>query len=334
MDVPSGLNVAFDPIITFLRSPGRLRKVKKLRATAFAVAALALITGILLIPTPLRVQGTFVLKLAKPEVIYVETEGRLVELNVKNGQWITKDTVLAKLSNPEKQRELLQRQQDHDVSFIKSLFLSQNPDHRAQAMQNKEYADKLEPMITKIADQLGKLTLVTNRDGQVVGVPHHSCVGQWLKPGRPSDPEAHADKPYFCEIGDPHHLEAHMILDQSDINLIRPDNRAWLKISGKAETTYKSVVGEIASRKSDEVPTELSNLAEGEVASKPNRETGAAKPLTAVYEIIIPVENPHLELEPGLRGTAKIEGGRTSWYQGTLAWRLLRWWNKVFNFQI
>jgi putative peptide zinc metalloprotease protein len=311
-----------------------MRKVKKLRATAFVIAALALVAGILLIPSPLRVQGTFVLKLAKPEVIYVGTEGRLMELNVENGQWITKDTVLAKLSNPEKQKELLQRQQDQEVSFTKFLFLNQNPDHRAQAMQNKRYADKLEPMIMKITDEIGKLTLVSNRDGQVVGAPHRSSVGQWLKPGRPSDPETRADKPFFCEIGDPHHLEAHMILDQSDINLIRLNNRAWLKVSGKAETTYQSMVSEIASRKSDEVPTELSNLAEGEVASKPNRETGAAKPLTAVYEIIIPVENPHLVLEPGLRGFAKIAGGRSSWYQGTLAWRLLRWWNKVFNFQI
>src|SRR6516165_8986297 len=79
----------------FLRTPGRLRKVKKVRATAFAVAAIALITGILLIPTPLRVQGTFVLRLAQPEVLYAEVEGRLVELNVKDGQWVTKDTVLA-----------------------------------------------------------------------------------------------------------------------------------------------------------------------------------------------------------------------------------------------
>jgi putative peptide zinc metalloprotease protein len=308
--------------------------VKTLRRTAIALLVFGLVTGILLIPTPLHVQGTFVLKLAKPEIIYVETEGRLMEINVKDGQWVTKDTVLAKLSNPEKQRELLQRQQDHDISFTKAAFLKQNPEHRAQAMQNEKFADQLEPMIKKITDQIGKLTLVTTRDGQVVGVPHHSTVGQWLRPGRQSDPEARIDRPYFCEVGDPHHLEAHLILDQSDIDLIRPDNRAWLKISGKAETTYKSLVAEIASRKSDEVPTELSNLAEGEVASKPNRETGTAKPLTAVYEVIIPLDNPDLRLEPGLRGSAKIEGGGISWYQGTLAWRLMRWWNKVFNFQI
>ena len=101
------VGMPFYQIFKFVRTPGRLRKVKKARAAAFAVAAVALVTAILLIPTPLRVQGTLVLKLAKPEEVYAEVEGRLVELNVKNGEWVTKDTVLAKLSNPEKQKELL-----------------------------------------------------------------------------------------------------------------------------------------------------------------------------------------------------------------------------------
>ena len=90
-----------------------------------------------------------------------------------------------------------------------------------------------------------------------------------------------------------------------------------------------SKVSEIAPRTSDQVPTELSNLAEGEIASKPDPKTGAAKPMNAVYEIIIPVDNADLELEPGLRGFAKIDCGNY-----TLAWWLLRWWNKVFNFQL
>ena len=106
---PAWWGCPFYQIVKFLRTPGRLRKVKKARAAAFGVAAIALVTGILLIPTPLRVQGSMVLKLAKPEEVYAEVEGRLVELNVKNGEWVTKDTVLAKLSNPEKQKELSQR---------------------------------------------------------------------------------------------------------------------------------------------------------------------------------------------------------------------------------
>ena len=86
--------------------------MKKARAAAYAAAAIAIVTGILLIPTPLRLQGTLVLKLAKPEEVYAEVEGRLVELNVKNGDWVAKDTVLATLSNPEKTKELLQRQNE------------------------------------------------------------------------------------------------------------------------------------------------------------------------------------------------------------------------------
>ena len=104
---------------------------------------------------------------------------------------------------------------------------------------------------------------------------------------------------------------------------------AWIKIYGRAEKTFKSRVGEIAKRSREEVPTELSNMAGGEVASKPDPKTGSAKPLTAVYEVIIPIDNTELELEPGLRGAAKIDGG---YY--TVAWWLVRWWNKIFNFQL
>ena len=50
-------------------------------------------------------------------------------------------------------------------------------------------------------------------------------------------------------------------------------------------------------------------MAEGEIASKPDPKTGAAKPMNAVYEVIIPVDNPNLVLQPGLRGFAKIDGG-------------------------
>jgi len=304
----------------FLHTPGRMRKVKKARASAFAAGAIALVAGILLIPTPLRIQGSMVLKLSHPDVLYAEVEGRLVELNVKNGDWVKKDTVLAKLSNPDKQKDLLQRQSDHDSNLLKSVWYRQSPEleNRAQAKQHEEFAQNLEPMIGKIVEQIGKLTLISARDGQVVGSPHKETLGQWLKPGKP-----------FCEVGDPHHLEAHLIIDQADIHLIVPGRVAWIKVYGKAETTYKGRVSQISPRSREEIPTEMSNMAQGEVASKPDPKTGAAKPLTAVYEVIIPLENPNLNLEPGIRGAAKIDGGTYS-----LAWWLLRWWNKMFKFQL
>ncbi len=41
----------------FVRTPGRMRKVKKVRAAGFAAVAVAIVAGILLIPTPLAGPG-------------------------------------------------------------------------------------------------------------------------------------------------------------------------------------------------------------------------------------------------------------------------------------
>jgi putative peptide zinc metalloprotease protein len=307
-------------IVKFFRTPGRMRKVKKVRASAFAAAAIALVTAILLIPTPMRIQGTLVLRLAKPDEIYAQVEGRLVDMPVKNGDWVKKDTVLAKLDNPQKLKELSERQQDCDVNWFKARWFGQGSerDDRAQSKQHQEFAEKLEKVIAEINLNLGKLTLISARDGQVVGAPHREHVGEWIKPGKA-----------FCEVGDPHHLEAHILLDQGDIDLIAVDRTAWVKVYGKSEVTYKSRVSEIATRNREELPTEMSNVAGGEIASKQDKKTGSPKPITPVYEVIIPLENPHLTLEPGLRGFAKIDGGTKP-----LAWWLWRWWHALFNFKL
>ena len=258
-------------MVKFVRTPGRMRKVKKARAAGFAAVAVAIVAGILLIPTPLRVQGTLVLTAAKPEEVYAEVPGRLVELNVRDGEWVKKGTVLATLSNPEKQRELdaASRSSTTSTSPRRSWF-DQSPEPRAAPWprSTSRWPTTSSRRIEKINEQIGKLTLVAPRDGQVMGVPHPETVGQWLKPGKP-----------FCEVGDPHQLEAHLILDQSDIDLDPASSRrAWLKVYGDSEITFKSHVAEIAKRNRDEIPPELSNLAGGEIATKQDPKTGQAKP--------------------------------------------------------
>jgi putative peptide zinc metalloprotease protein len=304
----------------FVRTPGRMRKVKKARAAAFAVALVVIVAGILLFPTPLRVQGTLVLTAAKPEEIYAEVPGRLVELKVRDGEWVKKDTVIATLSNPEKARELIQLQEQQAVNFSKALWFgaSSDLDSRGQKVQHERLARDLEPAINKVIEQIEMLTLMSHRDGQVMGVPHPETTGQWVKPGKP-----------FCEVGDPHQLEAHLILDQADIDLVRVGRRAWVKIYGESEVTYRSHVGEIAKRNREEVPPELSNAAGGEIATKQDPKTNQAKPVTAVYEVIIPLDNADLHLQPGLRGFAKIDGGTH-----TLGWWLWRLITKTFHFTL
>jgi putative peptide zinc metalloprotease protein len=307
-------------MVKFARTPGRMRKVKKARAASFAAVFVALVAGILLIPTPYRIQGSLVLMAAKPKLVYAEVPGRLVEMKVRDGDWVPKGAVLATLSNPEKIRERMVLQEQQAVNFHKALWFghSSDRDSRAMARQHQQMATDLEPAIDKVVDQIGKLTLYAERDGKVMGVPHPETTGQWLKPGKP-----------FCEIADPHQLEAHMILDQSDIDLVRRDRRAWIKIYGDSEVTRRSYVSEVAPKNRDEIPPELSNLAGGEIATEQDEKTGQVKPLTAVYEVVIPIDNRNLALQPGLRGFAKIDGGTH-----TLGWWLWRLITKTFHFTL
>ncbi|MHC5539407.1 HlyD family efflux transporter periplasmic adaptor subunit, partial [Singulisphaera rosea] len=221
---------------------------------------------------------------------------------------------------PEKARDRIQLQGLFDANFAQAQFFFNHPsrDSRAQAKSHFETTQKLEPALDKVIEQIGKLRLVAHRDGQVMGVPHPETVGQWIKPGKP-----------FCEVGDPHHLEAHMILDQADIDLVRLNRRAWVKVYGDSEVTLRSKVGEVAKRNREEIQPELSNVAGGEIATKQDPKTNAAKPLTAVYEVIIPIENKNLRLQPGLRGFAKIDGGTH-----TLGWWLWRLIAKTFHFTL
>ena len=304
----------------FIRTPGRMRKVKVVRALSIAAVAIVIVAGILLIPTPLRVQGTLVLTAAKPEVVYAEVPGRLTEIMVRDGDVVKKGDTIALLSNPEKFKDRNSIQEQYDINYTKALWYGKSPDResRAQSRQHDQMARDLQPAIEKVNEQIAKLTLYAERDGEVMGVPHPETIGQWVKPGKP-----------FCEVGDPTKLEAHMILDQGDIDLVRLDRRAWVKVFGDSEVTWRSKVMEIAKRNREEIPPELSNLAGGEIATKQDPKSGQAKPITAVYEVIIPIANPNRSLQPGQRGFAKIDGGYS-----TLGWWLWRLATKTFHFTL
>jgi putative peptide zinc metalloprotease protein len=308
-------------IVKFVRTPGRLRKVKKARAAGFAAAFVAVVAGILLIPTPLRVSGTLVLEPAKPARIYAEVPGRLIDLNVRDGDWVQAGTVLATLSNPDKLRERVDLVSKHDINLRKARWYERATDNASHslAIEHLQLAHDLEPAIDKVTEQIGKLTLIAPRDGEVMGVPHPEVRGKYYKPdGKP-----------FCEVANPKKLEVHMILDQADVDLIRVNRRAWIKIYGDSEVTIRSYVSEIAQRNREDIPPELSNQAGGEIATKADQKTGQAKPLSAVYEVIIPVDNSNLHLQPGLRGFAKIDGGTA-----TFGWWLLRLLSKTFHFAL
>lgn len=309
-------------IIKFVRTPGRLRKMKKARAAAWGVGAVAVVTLVLLIPTPLTVQGPLVLTPANPNEIYIEVPGRLASLNIKDGEWVKADQILANLSNPEKLREREQLAAEHDIALIRAQAARRENDNssRAMAATYEAQATKLAESLEEVESEIAKLNIVAPADGQAIGIPnreHQGRYGKYMEPGP------------FCEIADPTKLEAHLILDQSDLELIGERSTGWVKIYGTDGRTYKWHVTEIAKRNREEIPPELTSLAGGEIAAEQDPKTGKARPLTAMYEVVIPVDNADRNVQPGLRGFAKIDGG-----YATLGWWLYRLVAKTFHFTL
>ena len=102
-----------------------------------------------------------------------------------------------------------------------------------------------------------------------------------------------------------------------------------MKIYGKSQRDRSSATSqEVAKRNREEIPPELSNMAGGEIATKPDQETGEARPADRPStRSIIPIDNADLTLQPGQRGMAKIDGGTA-----TLGWWLWRMITKTFRF--
>ena len=307
-------------IVKFVRTPGRLRKVKKVRATAFAVSTVALITAILMIPTPLRIKGTLVVAPENPSRIYANTAGRLVTLAVRDGDMVKKGDLIAQLSNLDKQRERSSMQEELELNRVKAAYFSRSKDleGRRLARQHSTLADELEPVVARINDQISHLYLVADRDGQVIGVPKRESTGSWVRPDKA-----------FCEIANPKKLQAQVIIDQGDVDLLQTGSKAWVKIYGLSERTYRTEIAEIASRNRDEIPAELSNVGGGEIAAEQDKKTGKIKSVSAVFELLLPLDNEDLSLHVGQRGFAKIDGGTS-----TLAWFIWRTLSKTFHFAL
>ncbi|HEU5117302.1 MAG TPA: HlyD family efflux transporter periplasmic adaptor subunit, partial [Isosphaeraceae bacterium] len=316
----------------FVGQPGRMRKVKKARAAAFLAAFVAIVAAILMIPTPLHISGTLVLEPANPAPVYAEVPGQVVRYYVHDGDYVQQDDPIADLINLEKQRErqTLQEQIDTNMSQHDMYLLTTDTAEHDRAKVHLDLAQKLEPAVATLTEQIGKLQLRAPRAGVVIGMPEHETLGQWLRP-EPS-PDGGSKMEPLCKIADPRKLEAHILLDQSDVDLVKQKKqpRAWVKIYGSSQRTYTSHVAEVSMRNLDDVPPELSNLAGGEIATKPDQKTGEVKPLTAVYEVVIPIDNSDLALLPeGQRGFAKIDAGYATF--GWWLWRLIA---KTFHFTL
>src|SRR5262249_11772251 len=135
----------------------------------------------------------------------------------------------------------------------------------------------------------------------------------------------------LCQIGDPHLLEARLVIDQNDIEFVHEDQPVEIMLEQTADYVYSKCFIENVSTEDLKVsPPHLSSLHGGLLPTKMDP-SGVARPLSPIFEAVVPLpeQDPHGLLRIGLVGKAKITTRpRTLWE------RLYRYAAHTFNFEL
>jgi putative peptide zinc metalloprotease protein len=333
----------------FFRVPGRLSKVKRPRMYAtFAVLA-AVIAAIFFVPLPSRVWAWFELQPYDAESVYVEADGVLRKVYVKPGDQVEEGDVLAELENLNLVLEVeqLKAQCESLQSQINNFErMRVDPQHAAEASLNIAKARQdmtgYQRELAKKELDMGQLKLVARRKGTIIPpprVPDRSAndptqLHAWS--GTPLDPEnigctltADSQQNLFCQIGDPNHWEAVLVIDQDDIALVREGGqKVRLMFDESAYHVYVSRLERPADDAMPYAPPRLASTNGGPLPAKAEQD-GTVKPLSTSYQAVAPLDNSTGLLRNGLTGRARIETAPR-----TISQRVYRYLSRTFNFDL
>jgi putative peptide zinc metalloprotease protein len=285
--------------------------------------------------------------------VYVDVPGRLESIpeNVKEGQRIGLDQpLLATLVNPDlelavvKLRGQLRQTEARELALKRERF----GDDRAflQLKQIEEIKTAVKQQLEEQERELERLNIVAPVAGVIIPAPPRPSRPQagrlptWT--GSPLDRKnlgaAFAESDLICHIGDPNDLEALLVVDQADIELVEqamlddddpPD--VDLQLDAYPGKTLTSRIVELARVDLKVSPASLSSQAGGTLNTKTDP-TGVQRPMSTSYQARVPLDDQgdlHGLLCTGLRGRAKVHTRKQS-----LGKRMYRYLARTFHFDM
>ena len=325
----------------FFYVPGRLDKVKKPHMYATLGILAAVVSIVLFLPLPHSVIATFEIQARDAASIYAEVPGRLASIDVSAGRTVEKGTQLCQLQNLDLEQEIekysmQEKQYQSKLDTLNRQGLA-NPRAQDEKPATQEALKAIQQQLQKKEADYRRLRLTAPGYGVVLPPPlkarRDDPDGQlpvWS--GNPLEKENLGayllEGEMFCQIGDPRRLEAVVIIDQADMNLVRPDQPVDIKIFELPHDTFTSKIAEIAESELKISPQRLSNKAGGELPTKTDPH-GIERPVSTSYQARVPLDDQTGLMCLGLRGTARIH---TDWIP--LGTRFYRFLSHTFNFKL
>ncbi|HEY2892956.1 MAG TPA: hemolysin D [Pirellulales bacterium] len=327
----------------FFYVPGRLDKVKRKNLNiTLALLGMAAVF-ILFCPLPYHVTSTLELKPRDASRVHVLVGGILEEVNVKPGDEVKTGAKLGRLKNldlaldvVEIEGKIAQQESAWRVLLAEQFELNNEVAGKQLPEIEKQLIALREQLAEKKFDQ-AQLQFVAPADGIVLPAPEvpkppDRGTGElpkwWGDPLEPENLGAYlTPAAVYCQIGDPKKWEAHLAVDQDDIEFLREGQPIAIKLDVMPFETFQSTVAEIGPALKV-TPRHISSKSGGELMSKQD-ETGVERPINTSFQALAPLDDPNGGLVEGLRGTGKISA---DWQPiGRRVWRYLM---RTFNFKL
>jgi putative peptide zinc metalloprotease protein len=329
-------------LFQFFYVPGRMNKVKKHRVyVTLGVVALAGL-AIAFIPLPYSVRCTFEVMPHEAGNVVVSAPGILNELpRVKPGDRVKKGDIIVVLSNPELESQLVERKgaylkAEESLSSLRKVSVRETS-FAAQVPTAREVLATSQALYESKKAEAEKLVIRAPRDGVVIAPPHKP-VPKDLQGRLPSWSGSPFDEKnlgamlqrseLLCRIGDLDDLEAILVIDQVDIDLVRKGHDVRMLTLGRVENVYEGQIESIARIDVKHLSAGLSTQAGGDLNTRVD-ESGMVRPLSTSYQARVPLPTDDHLAFVGERGNARIYTGWQS-----LGTRLKRYVTRTFHFHL
>jgi putative peptide zinc metalloprotease protein len=286
---------------------GRLPDMKSGRVTATTLAAVGLLICFFVVPLPvtrIREHGLVQFQPESVSSVYVTADGILRKVHVKEGEYVTKDKILAEFEN----LELDKRQVEVLATIVTKKELiklyeekrKKNGDPREKERLNQQILQatgemKLAETAKKgIDEELKRLVLRAPQSGVVIGLPAIDEVGKAWERGQETP---------FCNIGDRSKLRVLVPVHPADMEVMRENFERMerdkpipvtIRVQGRVSNTWQGRVYAKNLPKSEaaEIPLPLSSKGGGPIAVRPMTASQKLIPQAQIYLVPVEFEDP------------------------------------------
>ena len=232
-----------------------------IRMTTFAVVSLVLLTQI---TWSLDLIAPAIIKYAEVDAVHARVPGFIKQVQVQNGQDVSKNDVLLVLENPEivgdgKQLDFLLQE-----SKLKSRLLYRTEELSAWQAEQRQ-GDTLKAQLEQKQKQQEDLILHASRPGRVIGRHLKQLLGSYVKTGEK-----------LLMIGDETNKEMRVSIAQNDVESFRAmvGNKVQIRLDDYLENTFPAILERVEPRASIAVlNNELTALAGGSLPVQENHDT-------------------------------------------------------------